>query len=159
MAPIVESLTAQSTAGESPSDPDAWISQPTLSHNLRHPRRDEGSHANAPWKQHGSPTAVAKPEPGSINAILREHCRTRLFVAPIIWTSEQLRLLECRFDFRAVPHPPREKVDASPYQRELELLIEINQGRGEPSLYDRVDVGGLLSEMGIHFGMDIYREM
>lgn len=37
------------------------------------------------------------PEPGSINAILRDHCRTRLYVCPIAWTMDQPRLLGFRF--------------------------------------------------------------
>lgn len=116
MAPIFESPTTQPTPEISPTAPDTLISQPQLSLNLRHPQR---SLADAPWKQHWSPFSAAKPEPGSINAILRKHCRTRLFVAPIIWTSEQLRLLECRFDSQGVPDSPQEKADAAPHQREL----------------------------------------
>jgi len=37
------------------------------------------------------------PEPSSINDILRRHSRSRLYVYPIQWTSDQLELLECRF--------------------------------------------------------------
>ncbi|KAH6981743.1 hypothetical protein BKA56DRAFT_584414 [Ilyonectria sp. MPI-CAGE-AT-0026] len=37
------------------------------------------------------------PEPGSVNAIIRTHNRTRLYVKPIYWTSDQLRLLGCQF--------------------------------------------------------------
>ncbi|KAK4150291.1 hypothetical protein C8A00DRAFT_18142 [Chaetomidium leptoderma] len=52
-------------------------------------------------------TAAIVPEPGSINAILREHNRSRLFVHPIAWTMEQPRLLSCRFGARKLHwHPP-----------------------------------------------------
>lgn len=45
-----------------------------------------------------SPSTVPPPpEPLSINGILREHCRSRLFVRPLHWTSDHLRLLDCRF--------------------------------------------------------------
>lgn len=37
------------------------------------------------------------PEPGSVNAIIRTHNRTRLYVKPIYWTADQLRLLGCQF--------------------------------------------------------------
>ncbi|KAK3297794.1 uncharacterized protein B0H64DRAFT_373099 [Chaetomium fimeti] len=37
------------------------------------------------------------PEPGSIQAILRQYCRSQLYVHPILWTQEHLRLLECQF--------------------------------------------------------------
>lgn len=37
------------------------------------------------------------PEPASINAIIHEHCHTRLYVPPIAWTLSQLKLLDCQF--------------------------------------------------------------
>jgi hypothetical protein len=39
----------------------------------------------------------AVPEPLSINSILRQHCRSRLYVPPLHWTSDHLQLLDCRF--------------------------------------------------------------
>jgi hypothetical protein len=48
------------------------------------------------------------PEPASINAILREHCRTRLYVHPIAWTTDQPRLLGCQFVRKALPQDPTE---------------------------------------------------
>lgn len=39
----------------------------------------------------------AAPEPGSINATIREHYRTRLYVRPIVRTMNQLWLLGCQF--------------------------------------------------------------
>jgi hypothetical protein len=41
--------------------------------------------------------AALPPKPGSINDILRQHCRARLYVRPIAWTHDQLRLLGCQF--------------------------------------------------------------
>ena len=46
------------------------------------------------------------PEPASINAILREHCRARLYVRPVAWTMEQPRLLGCRFVPKDLPSGP-----------------------------------------------------
>ncbi|KAH6623806.1 hypothetical protein F5144DRAFT_372150 [Chaetomium tenue] len=40
---------------------------------------------------------IQPPQPGSIQAILREQCRSRLYVSPIAWTSNQPRLLGCDF--------------------------------------------------------------
>jgi hypothetical protein len=37
------------------------------------------------------------PEPNSIQAIIRQHSRSSLYVRPILWTQEQLRLLGCEF--------------------------------------------------------------
>ena len=37
------------------------------------------------------------PEPNSIQAIIRQHPRSSLYVRPILWTQEQLRLLGCEF--------------------------------------------------------------
>ncbi len=49
------------------------------------------------------------PEPGSINAILREHCRARLYVRAIGWTMDQPRLLGCRFVRRKLRSKPRRR--------------------------------------------------
>lgn len=55
-----------------------------------------------------SPTASlnvtnSPPEPNSINAIIREHCRRRLYVRPLLWTLEQLILLGCEFISKTMP--------------------------------------------------------
>lgn len=39
-------------------------------------------------------------EDGSIHSILRDNARKRLYVDPIAWTSDHLRLLECTFNYR-----------------------------------------------------------
>ncbi|CAM1501620.1 Fc.00g036040.m01.CDS01 [Cosmosporella sp. VM-42] len=38
------------------------------------------------------------PEPLSINAIMREHRGTRLYIKPLYWTSTHLNLLDCHFE-------------------------------------------------------------
>ncbi|GAB1313423.1 hypothetical protein MFIFM68171_03633 [Madurella fahalii] len=52
--------------------------------------------------------AVARPEPNSVNHILREHCRTRLYIAPILWKESHLRLLQCHFVLTKLQWRPRE---------------------------------------------------
>jgi hypothetical protein len=42
-------------------------------------------------------TPFQPPEPRSINDVLRQHCRERLYVHPLRWTSRQLLLLDCQF--------------------------------------------------------------
>jgi hypothetical protein len=42
-------------------------------------------------------TATRLPEPSSLNAIIRKHCRARLYVPAIAWTSDQPQLLGCQF--------------------------------------------------------------
>lgn len=146
MAPILEN------SEDRPIDSDALISQSALPLNPRHPKRKEYSDSLAlePLKkQHRGRVAVAEPESGSINAILREHCRTRLFVTPISWTSEQLRLLESRFNSQGVPPPPQKKADAAPQQAPLENIITLLQGYSCLSFYEHV-IEALLAEMGIH---------
>ncbi|KAL7941401.1 hypothetical protein V8C42DRAFT_335051 [Trichoderma barbatum] len=41
--------------------------------------------------------SIAPPEPLSINGILRQRCRKRLYVTPLHWKLQQLDLLGCRF--------------------------------------------------------------
>lgn len=45
---------------------------------------------------------IQPPQPGSIQAIIREQCRSRLYVPPIAWTSNQPRLLGCHFVFETL---------------------------------------------------------
>ena len=45
--------------------------------------------------------ASQPPQPFSLNDLLRRHCRDRLYVPPLRWTAQHLRLLKCRF----VPRP------------------------------------------------------
>jgi len=44
-----------------------------------------------------APAGAQIPEPSSINGILRENNRDRLFVCPLQWTSQHLLLLRCQF--------------------------------------------------------------
>jgi hypothetical protein len=43
------------------------------------------------------PAGLDQPEPSSLNDILRKNNRDRLFVRPMRWTSQHLRLLGCQF--------------------------------------------------------------
>ncbi|KAK0753878.1 hypothetical protein B0T18DRAFT_385850 [Schizothecium vesticola] len=60
-------------------------------------------------RRHGPVAAfpMPSPEPFSINHMIRQHPRTRLFVAPIKWTSEQPRLLGCQFVLKPPKKIPR----------------------------------------------------
>jgi hypothetical protein len=44
------------------------------------------------------------PQPFSLNDLLRQHCRDRLYVQPLHWTAQHLQLLECQF-VRRQPTP------------------------------------------------------
>src|SRR5271154_3538181 len=48
------------------------------------------------------PQASQLPQPLSLNDLLRQHCRDRLYVPPLRWTAQHVQLLNCRF----VPRPP-----------------------------------------------------
>lgn len=52
--------------------------------------------------------SIARPEPNSINHILREQCRTRLYVAPIFWRENHMRLLQCNFVLKNLQLRPDE---------------------------------------------------
>jgi hypothetical protein len=56
-----------------------------------------------------APPRLTSPEQASVNAILRHHCRTKLFVRPIFWTSQHLQLLDCRFETKKIPQGPRSR--------------------------------------------------
>ncbi|KAJ4328617.1 hypothetical protein N0V84_000976 [Fusarium piperis] len=51
------------------------------------------------------PIQIQAPQPSSINSILREHSRTRLYVKPLYWTSQHLQLLNCQFVLENGPRP------------------------------------------------------
>lgn len=66
--------------------------EPNPDASIEHPRRKlRRGHAPAPSRRLGEPR-----EPSSINALLREHHHTRLYVSPLHWTATQLQLLECQ---------------------------------------------------------------
>lgn len=44
-----------------------------------------------------TPIRIRRPERASLNAIIRENNRERLFVQPLHWRSRHLQLLDCRF--------------------------------------------------------------
>lgn len=69
------------------------------------------------------------PEPQSINHIIRQHARSRLFVHPIRWTSAQLQLLCCSFVFKP-PKPKPKPSEAS--QRAEDQTARNDQGSRKP---------------------------
>jgi len=52
-----------------------------------------------------SSATIQSPEPLSINYLIREQSRSRLYVSPLRWTSQHLQLLDCRF----LPEEPEPK--------------------------------------------------
>ncbi|KAF7552771.1 hypothetical protein G7Z17_g4092 [Cylindrodendrum hubeiense] len=79
-----------------------------------------------------SPDAVNKlPESGSINAILRAHCRTKLYVKPIYWTSDQLRLLGCQFSLNE--RPPKQRRDTAEPDNTPRVAQDKKASKSQPS--------------------------
>lgn len=75
------------------------------------PQRRCSIQFGSPFAPCGRPSATGPGEPTSIRNILQENCRARLYVPPIAWTSDHLRLLECQFLLvkrggRKQPHAP-----------------------------------------------------
>jgi hypothetical protein len=53
-----------------------------------------------------APQASQPPQSFSLNDLLRQHCRDRLYVQPLHWTAQHLQLLGCRFVCRRrTPQP------------------------------------------------------
>jgi hypothetical protein len=53
-----------------------------------------------------APQASQPPQSFSLNDLLRQHCRDRLYIQPLHWTAQHLQLLECRFFNRqCTPQP------------------------------------------------------
>jgi hypothetical protein len=64
------------------------------------------------WSQPLSPATILRPpvpEPLSINSIIRQYCRSRLYVPPLHWTSDHLQLLDCRFALKRARRKGRSK--------------------------------------------------
>lgn len=40
---------------------------------------------------------VPSQQPRSLNDLLRQHCHDRLYVQPLHWTTQHLRLMNCQF--------------------------------------------------------------
>ncbi|GAB1313421.1 hypothetical protein MFIFM68171_03631 [Madurella fahalii] len=55
------------------------------------------NHAAEEETYNAQPKCPTETESLSINEIFRKHCRDRLFVHPLQWTSQHLALLDCRF--------------------------------------------------------------
>jgi len=71
-----------------------------------------------PTKPASRKTSTA-PEPNSIYDILRRNCRSRLYVPPIIWTSEHVRLLNCEFTEKPRPGNKRDMSDSTTHSLRL----------------------------------------
>jgi len=50
-----------------------------------------------------APQAYQPPQSSSLNDLIRQHCRDRLYVQPLHWTAQHLQLLGCRFVCRPRP--------------------------------------------------------
>jgi hypothetical protein len=101
--------------------------------------------------------ATAEPEPNSINAIIHEHCRTRLFVEPIAWTHEHVRLLECTFTLVRLPRRQRSttteaadvtKAITAAQQDVLDDLASL--GKPGMSAFQQRVLVDLMADLGIH---------
>ncbi|KND91536.1 hypothetical protein TOPH_03863 [Tolypocladium ophioglossoides CBS 100239] len=74
------------------------------------PQQDHASISNRRTSLHTLPDASFNaPEAKSIHAIMRQHCRSRLYVHPLFWTAEHLKLLGCEFVSKKVPRNKRQK--------------------------------------------------
>jgi hypothetical protein len=165
MRSILEPPEAQPAYPASSITPDVLaVLQPKLSPHPRHRKRKADSDlllSNTSPKRRQPPTiprpfSVTEPEPNSINAIMRKHCRTRLFVAPIGWTSQQLRLLECTFGPKRWPQPSATptaadttNADSASKQPISDRLIALLGGNSQPSFHQHMIID-LLAKLGIH---------
>jgi hypothetical protein len=67
-------------------------------------------------------------EPTSIQSIIRDNSRDRLFVPPIAWTSKHLWLLDCTFVLRDSPvHGSREQNSSLWGTNEPQLLSDLRR--------------------------------
>ena len=96
----VDELSIQEVASVTPSPPNSSDQQYVqLSRSLRSQREQIS------WPViYGRivPQAPQLPQSLSLNDLLRRHCRDRLYVPPLPWTTQHVQLLKCRF----VPRPP-----------------------------------------------------
>jgi hypothetical protein len=53
-----------------------------------------------------APQVSQPPQPLSLNGLLRQHYRDRLYVQPLHWTTQHLELLKCRFVRRQCTSQP-----------------------------------------------------
>lgn len=103
---LINALDSQPRDSCSESDASKPSPRPDLNRSLKRKAQvdTQGSqkrprHASSSAASSGF-ASLAPPEPLSINGILRQHSRSRLFVKPLRWKQLQLELLGCRFAFR-----------------------------------------------------------
>ena len=74
--------------------------------------------------------ASQPPQPLSLNDLLRQHCRDRLYIQPLHWTAKHLQLLKCYFVRRQRAAQPassselsgdNSRVDEHPQKRQLDI--------------------------------------
>ena len=70
-----------------------------------------------------------KPDPLSLNGILRQHSRARLYVMPLHWTSTHLQLLRCRFTPKSRISPSSLTVKEDTQVIEAEEPVDAHLGR------------------------------
>ena len=96
---------------------------------------------------------IRPPQPGSIQAIIREQCRSRLYVPPIAWTSNQPRLLGCRFVFKQPQVRGQKQDDAgnknATQQPQERLVAATRLARPGMASWRKVAVGELLEAFNI----------
>jgi hypothetical protein len=72
-----------------------------------------------------APQASQPPQSFSLNDLLRQHCRDRLYVQPLHWTAQHLQLLGCRFVRRPHRSPASStQVDKRPPKHEQDTDLE-----------------------------------
>ncbi|KAJ5544683.1 hypothetical protein N7461_006987 [Penicillium sp. DV-2018c] len=101
------------TLGSKRESPSVLLGPPARRHR---PIGVESPSADSPQTTARDPPA---PTSISIQSILRQNCRMRLYVQPIAWTSTHLRLLELRFlpvkrEGREQTQPPSGNINGTP---------------------------------------------
>src|SRR5271155_2413016 len=81
------------------------------------------------WSQPSSPVTILRPpvpEPLSINSIIRQYSRSRLYVPPLHWTSDHLQFLNCRFALKRARRKERSKPRRRPTSRDDQSRLTDN---------------------------------
>src|ERR1700722_10911123 len=70
-----------------------------------------------------APQASQPPQSFSLNGLLRQHCRDRLYVQPLHWTAQHLQLLGCRFVRRLRTPEPASSTHVNEQDTDLEYAF------------------------------------
>ena len=87
------------------------------------PRPSTQSSAPRSSTQTASATGIRRPETSSLNAIMRENNRERLFVTPLHWRSQHIQLLDCSFVLKSRAPPQGRASDEATYGQASEQAI------------------------------------